>query len=113
MKTIHIIIMFFTLGFAACKKDFLQKNPQSSVTAEDFFKTPADLETYTNTLYDILPVGNQNFELYSDIFSDNISTYTGGSETDVMLRGNLSPATVGGWDTLDWGKLRKVNFMLD
>lgn len=113
MKHIQLAILFISVAFFSCKKNFLERNPQTSVTQNEFFKSPADLETYTNGLYDILPGTNSNMDLYTDIYSDNISTYTGASQTDIMIRGDLSPATVNGWDTLEWGQLRKINFMLD
>jgi hypothetical protein len=108
-----VIIFFLAVSISSCKKDFLQRNPQSAVTSEQFFKSPQDLETYTNGLYDILPGNNRNMNLFSDIFSDNLSVYTGGSETDIMIRGSLSPETVKGWDNSVWGQLRSVNFLIN
>lgn len=112
MKYNQSIIYLLVICLVACKKDFLQQNPESAITTEDFFKTPQDLETYSNTLYDVLPGGNQGIGLFSDIYSDNISTYTGGSETDIMIRAGLTPATVSGWDEAVWGQLRNINYFL-
>lgn len=113
MKYSHLIIFFLLMAGTACKKDFLQRNPESAVTSEEFFKTPQDLETYTNSLYDILPGDNRNMNLYTDIYSDNLAVYTGGSETDIMIRGSLSPETVKGWDNAVWGQLRSINFLIN
>lgn len=106
MKLFHYLI-FLTgaLFLAACDDEFLQRTPQTSITREDFFNTPADLETYTNGFYGSLSAG------WDDIYSDNISIYTGGNETDNLIRGGVTPATVGGWNS--WGELRRINYMLD
>lgn len=103
-KYIILLVSVVLLG-ASCKKDFLQRTPKSAITREDFFNTPKDLETYANGFYSMLRAG------WEDLYSDNISIYTGGSETDNLIRGGLSPATVGGWNT--WGNLRSINFLLD
>lgn len=97
--------MALVLSVVSCKKDFLQRIPQTAITREDFFKTTNDLETYTNGLYSMMRAQ------WDDLYSDNISVYTGGSEIDNLIRGGLSPATVGGWNS--WGSLRSINFMLD
>src|SRR5690625_3646523 len=98
-------IVLLTVLFSACNKDFLQRVPQSEVTAESFFNTAQDLETYTNGFY------SQISAPYDDLGSDNISSYSEGGEVYNMLRGSITPSTVGGWD--DWGNLRSINFMLD
>lgn len=89
---------------SSCNDSFLERYPETSITEENFFRTSQDLETYTNGLYDLLSVS------YNDIYSDNLSTYTGSSETDNMLRGKLNIENVGGWDK--WGDLRSINFLL-
>ncbi|MCF3108835.1 RagB/SusD family nutrient uptake outer membrane protein [Niabella sp. CC-SYL272] len=105
MKRISYILLAATLLGVSCKKDFLQRSPQTSVTKDIFFNTPADLETYTNGLYGQLRAN------WNDLYSDNISVNTGGSEVDNLIRGGLSPATVGGWN--NWGNLRSINYLLD
>ncbi|MFT3903442.1 MAG: RagB/SusD family nutrient uptake outer membrane protein [Niabella sp.] len=104
MKRINYILLAVVLTGVSCKKDFLQRNPQTSITKEAFFNTPKDLETYTNGLY------GQLRAKYEDLFSDNISINTGGSEADNLIRGGLNPGNAGGWS---WGNLRSINFMLD
>ncbi len=98
------LVLFVLLG-VSCKKEFLHRTPQTAITQDDFFNTPNDLETYTNGFYSMLQAS------WDDLYSDNISINTGGSETDNLIRGGISPATVGGWN--NWGTLRSINFMLD
>lgn len=106
MKTIlYVTVVIGILTTVSCQKDFLQRVPQTDITEGSFFKTPQDLETYSNSFYSQLPAP------YDDIGSDNNSTYIAGGEVINLLNGSLSPATVGGWD--DWGNLRTLNYLLD
>ncbi|WP_222538994.1 RagB/SusD family nutrient uptake outer membrane protein [Pedobacter polysacchareus] len=108
LKTTYILALgLTTIGMTACKKDFLQRNPQTEITEGVFFQSPADLETYSNGFY------QQIEPSYSDINSDNISNYNANGEVDLLVRGGLSAANVGGWGKDDWEDLRRVNFMLD
>lgn len=101
----HILYFFLFVLLFSCKKDFLQRNPQTSITKDEFFNTVADLETYTNGFYSMIGAS------WEDLYSDNISINTGGSETDNLIRGGLTPETVGGWSS--WGNLRSINFFLN
>lgn len=101
----YILTLAGIFLLASCDDDFLQRTPQTAITKEDFFNSPRDLETYTNGLY-----GNLGAS-WDDIYSDNISIYTGGNETDNLIRGGVTPATVGGWNS--WAQLRSINYMLD
>lgn len=107
MKNKRLILSFIILGSAvvSCKKDFLQRMPQTELTPEAYFKTPKDLETYLYGLYD------ENLSApYDDNNSDNVSINTG-SEIDKLVHGTLDETTVDGWDS--WKKLRNVNYLLD
>lgn len=112
MKKIKLCIYFSMLSAAtvSCKKDFLDRFPQTDVTEEVFFNNPQDLETYSNGFYNMVQSG------WDDINSDNISSYSGSGEVDVLVRGTIDQTNVsgwGGWDRGSWGNLRKINFMLD
>lgn len=102
-KNILLLGALCVIG-SSCNDSFLERYPETSITEENFFQTSQDLETYTNGLYELLPVS------YNDIYSDNLSTYTGSSETDNMLRDKLNIENVGGWNK--WGNLRSINFLL-
>lgn len=104
MKYVIRLSLLMGVFFASCEKDFLQRTPQTSITKEEFFNTPTDLQTYTNGFY------SQIRSRWDDLYSDNISVYTGSSDVDNLVRGGITPATVGGWN--NWGTLRSINFML-
>lgn len=114
MKKIKFYIYFGILTAAttaaSCKKDFLDRFPQTEITKEVFFNNPQDLETYSNGFYGQVQTG------WDDINSDNISSYSGSGEVDVLVRGTIDQTNVsgwGGWDKGTWGNLRRINFMLD
>lgn len=92
------------LFLASCQKDFLNRLPQTKPTEETLFKNVSDLETYSNSFYDLMGPA------YSDGFSDNIAGLSGSSTTDAMIRNSLTPSNVSGWDS--WANVRKINFML-
>lgn len=107
MKNKRLYLSLIILGCAAvsCKKDFLQRLPQTEISPDAYFNSPQDLNTYINGLYD------DNLSApYDDNNSDNVSGNTG-SEMDKLVHNTLDPTTVGGWN--DWNKLRNINFMLD
>lgn len=109
MKRIsYILSAVVALSGVSCSDDFLQRTPPSAITVDDFFNTPADLETYTNGLYT-----QQLRGTYADPYSDNIFINTGGSEIDNLIRGKITPGNVGGWDRGTWAILRNINYMLD
>ncbi|MEN7550688.1 RagB/SusD family nutrient uptake outer membrane protein [Rapidithrix thailandica] len=107
MKTlIYIIVLSVFAGIlGACNNEFMERYPTTAVTPENFFSTPADLETYSNGFYGQLSLK------YNDLGSDNISHYNSGTTTiERVMRGEIDPTTVGDWN---WGDLRNINFMLE
>ncbi|MBB2949578.1 RagB/SusD family nutrient uptake outer membrane protein [Sphingobacterium sp. JUb56] len=92
------------LMLGSCQKDFLDRLPQTKPTEETLFKNVSDLETYSNSFYEMMGPS------YSDGFSDNIAGMSGSSNTDAMVRNSLTPSNVGGWDS--WKNIRTINFML-
>lgn len=94
------------LLLSACNNMYLERYPETSISQEKFFETLADLETYTNGLYNQLQYRRE------DVFSDNIS-YHLAAEADQLVRGQITPQNVSGWSKATWGNLRQINFLLD
>lgn len=101
---VYLTAIFIISINSSCRKDFLSRYPTTEITGERFFNTVNDLKTYTNGFYDYLstPV--------TDYGSDNLAHHNSGSEFDNLLRGNISPVNVGGWN---WGQLRNINYFLE
>ncbi len=106
MKSIKYILISFavTLILYACNDSFLEKYPETSLTEQTFFSSPQDLETYTNGLYDLLPVS------YDDNNSDNLLYDSNGTDLESMIRGEINPDRTASWS---WGTLRSINFFLE
>ncbi|ASW74449.1 RagB/SusD family nutrient uptake outer membrane protein [Chryseobacterium piperi] len=100
----RIFLLLTGLFLISCESDFLQRDPITDITKDNFFNNPQDLETYTNGFYKYISAP------YTDVFSDNISIYTGAHNIDNMVRGSLTPANVDGWD---WKELRSINYMIE
>ena len=95
-----------TLSLGGCKKDFLNRQPQTSIGSDNFFNNEQDLKLYITNLYNFAGVGIFN----DDRATDNAAT-TGNVEIKTMMVGNPGPSTItGGWD---WGQLRSANYFLD
>lgn len=100
------ILLIVVIGFSlfSCSQDFLDKEPISEVTTENFFATASDLQLYTNGFYRMFP---------------STSIYNGDSKTDNIIEIELSaemrgarfvPTSGGGWN---WAYLRDINFFLE
>jgi len=107
MKKLKYILLgsvAVVLGLNSCNDDYMQKNPETSITAENFFNTTSDLNTYANSFYDQLQYRRE------DLFTDN--AVNSSNEIDLLIRGQLTADNVSGWSKGTWGNLRSINFFL-
>lgn len=101
-----VSVALATLSLSGCKKDFLDRQPQTSIGSDNFFNNEQDLKLYITNLYNFAGVGIFN----DDRATDNAAT-TGNVEIKTMMVGNPGPSTItAGWD---WGQLRSANYFLD
>ncbi|WP_455585021.1 RagB/SusD family nutrient uptake outer membrane protein [Bacteroides sp.] len=103
MKKKIIYIAIALTSFSSCNDAFLNRLPETSLVTENFFNTPSDLSLFVNKLY------LSESPKYWDLGTDNVVA----SEKDEildLLRGNITPSTVGGWS---WEQIRELNFFLD
>ena len=93
------------VGFSSCE-DFLTREPIHKFGAETYFSSKADLKTYTDGLINSYlpdysePAGG---DMYNDLIAGKQST------NYFRQNYNWTPATQGEWS---WGRLRRVNYML-
>lgn len=99
-----LFITAICFSLFACSEEFLDKEPLSDVTTENFFATASDLQLYTNGFYRMFPATS----IYNgDSRPDNIIEI----ELSEELRGTrFVPTSGGGWD---WEYLRDINFFLE
>ncbi|QEC51637.1 putative outer membrane starch-binding protein [Anseongella ginsenosidimutans] len=101
-----ILLISCLAGLTSCKKDFLDRYPQTDISPELFFKSEEDLSLYINGLLSIPGKGDYQ----ADQNSDNTTT-TAAIEIKNMMTGTPSSQTIGGgWS---WGRLRDINYFLD
>lgn len=105
LKYILLNAVFIVLGLVGCNDDYMQKDPETSITKANFFKTTGDLETYTNSLYDQIQYRRE------DLYTDN--AVNNSHEIDLLIRGQLTADNVSGWSKGTWGNLRSINFFLE
>lgn len=100
LKYTIIICMLLLVG---CNDSFLDEQPLSDVTVDNFFLKESDLELYTNGFYRMFP----STAIYDgDAVADNIVETTLSEE---MRSARTIPTTGGGWD---WEYLRDINYFL-
>ncbi|MFC0773364.1 RagB/SusD family nutrient uptake outer membrane protein [Terrimonas alba] len=105
-NTIYILICCMMLITAAsCKKNFMDRFPQTAIPPDLFFKSEEDLSIYINGLIS-LP-GRDAY--VSDQNTDDKAT-TGAQEIKSMMTGTPNAQNItGGWS---WGRLRNINYFL-
>ncbi|PKA98791.1 putative outer membrane starch-binding protein [Flavobacteriaceae bacterium MAR_2009_75] len=97
-------ILIYILLLIGCSDDYLDKEPLSDVTENNFFLKASDLQLYTNGFYRMFP----STSIYDgDAISDNIVSTT---LSDEMRSSRTIPTTGGGWD---WAYLRDINYFLE
>ena len=90
----------------ACKKDFLDRYPQTTISPELFFKSEKDLSLYVNGLQSQAGTGS----FLGDQSTDNTAT-TGAVEIKNIMTGSPSSRTLtDGWN---WDRLRNINYFLE
>lgn len=110
MKRIYSIVCLFIglIALFGCNENYLDRQPETSIGASNFFKSENDLKMFVYTMYSF-----SDWYIYTE---DSYSTTDNGSNTaiselkNIMLSSNPTSETFGsGWN---WGTLRTVNFFL-
>ncbi|ANH84094.1 hypothetical protein A8C56_20390 [Niabella ginsenosidivorans] len=108
MKKYYIAILITLAGMSSCKKSFLDRYPQTSISPQLYFNTESDLSLYINGLLD--HPGTSLYVNGNEQATDDYAT-TGNVTVKNLLSGNISPQNVpNNWN---WGRLRSINYFLD
>lgn len=102
MKTYYIGLLLGVLFLSACQKDFLDRQPESDISPDAFFRTEKDLELYTNSFYNVLPSAE-------GVYNEDIDNVVKQSLSDEIRGTRVIPVSGGGWD---WEELRKINYFM-
>jgi len=120
MKSHHIKNIFFIFIIAAavsCKKSFLEKTPQSELTTESFYRTPADAESGLIAAYDAMQQEYYQWDFITngDTRADNC--YAGGDNPNNFQIDNFQVTPVNTNIERDWSQLyngiMRANAVLD
>ncbi|MRG47902.1 RagB/SusD family nutrient uptake outer membrane protein [Chitinophaga sp. SYP-B3965] len=108
-KLLHLpifLVAAIALMGTSCKKDFLERYPQTAIPPELFFKSEEDLNLYITGLLTM----NSRGSYISDQDTDDKAT-TGAMEIKTMMNGSPTSQNVtAGWG---WGRLRNINYFMD
>lgn len=99
--------LLFTIIFAACNKDFMDRFPLDKINDANFWKSPADLKTYANQFYPMLVNSNNFWSI--DNTSDNQAP---SSMVSFIWNQYTIPSSGGGWSKSDWSAIRSCNYFL-
>lgn len=111
-ERIFLVIIIVQLLVTGCNDEFLDRNPKTSLTEQNFWNSEQDLKTYNNQLYaeyfQDKGFGNNDLMLSADNMSDNSFTDNPG---DVRL--GIHTAETPGIVNWDWSLVRNINVFLE
>lgn len=111
MNKIYILI---AIAFFTCScSDFLNREPENSVSSENFLSTEADLRLYTNGLLQKMLPDAEEIAWGGDQYADCVATRT---STEFLIGSSWNADQQGGWSSGNngtWAQLRQINYMLD
>lgn len=105
-KYLYILVIAAVSTLAACKKDGLDRFPQTSVSPSLFFNNEQDLSLYVNGLLSQPDRGTY----LNDQSSDNVATTAAVEVKNIMVGSANSQNITTGWD---WARLRNINYFLE
>lgn len=105
MKTYKLIYLFaLSLFIVGCNDSFMDRFPETSITEPVFFASPQDLETYSNSFYQM--IGGS----FWDAGTDNVMYIENADIYNIMM-GVINEKNAKAWGDY-WKDIFKVNFMI-
>ena len=98
----YLFATLFAVGALSSCEGMLDRFPQDSLSPETFFSNEAELQSFSNTFYTLLPGDGSYTEKIDNIIGMELATE--------MWGGRTIPASGGGWS---WTALRNINTMLE
>lgn len=85
-----------------CDKNYLDRDPESTISPEASFKTVKDLELFTKSFYEVLPSAE-------GVYNESVDNIVKNTLDDELTGKRQVPVNGGGWT---WTNLRNINFFL-
>lgn len=106
-KYIYAILAIGLSSIAvSCNDGFMEKYPKDELSPPTFFRSEAELKSYTNAFYQMLPGANRLFYDAPYYADDDART----SVADEIRGSRVVPNIGGKWT---WGYLRSINYYLE
>ncbi|MBE7175538.1 MAG: RagB/SusD family nutrient uptake outer membrane protein [Mucilaginibacter polytrichastri] len=114
MKKIQIIIVTCILTVAsACKKDFLEREPQSIVVEDQVYSDPSLIEGLLANLYDRIPTDASLTNRWAEHTAYDDAVWSGNGNADQEYRNNIISYPFDRWRLWDYGFIRDVNLGIE
>jgi|AGTN01.1.fsa_nt_gi SusD family. len=91
-KIIYYLVLTTIITFIACNDDFLDRKPLDKLSEEAVFTNESLMEQYVNALYNVIP--HPFTEGTMAAITDEAFFRFGGTSTNYIVRGELSPDNV-------------------
>lgn len=101
-KYFFLYVLAAAALLSSCSK-FLDREPLSDISPNNFFRSEKDLTLYTNSFYSVIPSAE-------GIYNEDIDNIVKSTLPDHVTGKRIVPTSGGGWD---WGELRKINYFLE
>ncbi len=102
MNKYYMAALVLCWGIMVSCEDFLDKQPESQIAPESFFRTEKDLALYCNSFYNAFPSAE-------GVYNEDVDNIIKQSPPDLLTGKRTIPNTGGGWN---WGDLRNINYFL-
>lgn len=103
----YILLLFGFISIYSCDDSFLDVKPETEITSSSFFKSPEDLQLYSNKFYAYLPMP------VDDCGSDNVVVKNITNDGAYrMMQGLITPQNAGQWYGY-WQRMREINFYIE
>lgn len=91
-KIIYYLVLITIIVFSSCNDDFLDRKPLDKLSEEAVFTNESLMEQYVNALYNVIP--HPFTEGTMAAITDEAFFRFGGTSTNYIVRGELSPDNV-------------------
>nr|WP_295872830.1 RagB/SusD family nutrient uptake outer membrane protein [uncultured Chitinophaga sp.] len=113
MRSFKILLagVLAVITMFSCKKDFLDRTPESVISDGQYWQSANDLKLYANSFYNNFPsyTGFGTIGIYGDDADQGSDNMISISYNNWLNGETIVPSTGGGWS---WTSIRNVNYLL-
>lgn len=115
MKNIYqyISLLFCVFALSACKKDFLEREPQNILVQDQIYNDPKLVVALLANLYDRLPTDASLTNRWPENTSYDDAVWSGSGNASEEYRNNIISYPFDRWRLWDYGFIRAVNLGIE